>query len=62
MFNELIKDILREAFFKNLDISTDIEFQKRLNLIKKQMIKTLYLKQFSLFRKLILQKLCLHFR
>ena len=34
MFNELIKDILKEAFFKNLDISTDIEFQKRLNFIK----------------------------
>ena len=34
MFNELIKDILKKAFFENLDISTDIEFQKRLNLIK----------------------------
>ena len=34
MFNELIKDILKEAFFKNLDITTDIEFQKRLNFIK----------------------------
>lgn len=34
MFNELIKDILKEAFFKNLDISADIKFQKRLNLIK----------------------------
>lgn len=34
MFNELIKDILKEAFFKNLDISTDIKFQKCLNLMK----------------------------
>lgn len=34
MFNELIKDILKEAFFKNLDISADIQFQERLNLIK----------------------------
>lgn len=34
MFNDFIKDVLKETFFKNLDISTDIEFQKRLNLIK----------------------------